>query len=221
MPPLIVSLLHEKNLLSPDEFFSDQFHVCLDKFTLTIGPDNVPFEFGIFYSKETGDGVISITEMFKPKLVGNVVFKKTSDEVSAFTGAPSVQISSAIIEEDYRGFELATSAYCKLAEYFNVLSDSVQTVGGATLWKNKISNMPAISVQILVDYDTAPRTLLDAQDCEQTYDKSKVELERVIWSSRDQVTAEAASSLGIETAVGDHNQSRVLLAKRKNNNPQH
>jgi hypothetical protein len=220
LAPLIVSLPHEKNLLSPDEFFCEQSHICLDTFTLTIGPDNVPFEFGIFYGEETGDGVVSITEETTSRLVGNVVFKKTSDELCILTGATSVQISSAMIDEDYRGFALATTAYGKLAEYFHVVSDSVQTVGGAALWKNKIAATPSLTVHVIVDCDKTPRMLPDPNNEIQVYDSSKVYLEKLIWSSKDQKTFELAGSLGIESSVGEHHQSRVLIAKRKDN-PQH
>lgn len=222
MAPLIVSLPHDKNLLSPDDFFSDESYASLEKFQKVIGPDATVFEFGIFYSCETGAGFVSIIDLQAPKLVGNVIFKKTSAELCALNGSVSAQISSVVIDDDYRGIALAATAYSKLADYFHVVSDSLQTVDGAALWKNKITAIPTLNVQVIIGYDTsAPSYLLDTNDNVQLYDAQKIHLEKLIWSSQDQSTADYASSLGIDSSVGDHNQSRVLVAKRKIENSQH
>ena len=225
MAPLITSQPHDKNLISPDDFFSDQPYTELTTLTHKIGPDETLFKFSIFYSNDTGEGVISITTdktEIASKIVGNVIFKKTSQEVCELNGAISVQISSAVIDDQYRGYALATKAYCGLAEYFHVVSDSMQTVDGAALWKNKITAIPFLNVQVIIGYDTSkPQYLLDTNDQIQLYDAQKAHLEKLIWSSKDQETAKYASSLGIESSVGEHNQSRVLVAKRKSNNSRH
>ena len=219
MAPLLVSDPHDKALLSPDDYFEDEQFDCYEASTITLGPDDTQFEYKICFSEKSGAGFVVITDMTATTIIGNLVFKATSDALAELTGASSVQISSVIIDDEYRGLTLGVKAYEKLAEYFHIISDDVQTVDGAALWKNKISKADSLNVQIIIDYDTKPQILLNNNDQAEIYTPDKTELEKLIWSAKNIGTAELANGLGIDSPVGVHNKSKVLFAKssRKRN----
>jgi hypothetical protein len=221
LAPLLVSDIHEKDLLSSDDYYDDEDYTCLENSNLILGPDDTDFEFKICFSEKSGNGFISITHVDKAKIVGNIVFKATSESLRVTTGEPSVQISSAMLNDEYRGIGLGVVGYEKLTSYFHIVSDDRQTVDGAALWKNNISKSPILEVQIIIDYDTSPRLLLNNNDQVEVYHPDKAELEKFIWSSNDMDTAKKARYLGIESDVGVHNKSRVLLAKSKNRTTTH
>lgn len=215
MPPLLVSDDHDKQLMSSDDYFGVDNYQCYESFKIKLGPDDTVFDYKVCFSVELGLGFVSINDLSNSKIIGNLIYKATSTHLASVTGAPSVQVSSVVIDDEYRGIGLGVQAYEALSRYFHIVSDDIQTIDGAALWKNKISRASSLNVQVILDYDTNPRLLLNSNEQIEIYNPDKIELEKLIWSAKNSETVTKAQELGIDASLGSHYKSRVLVAVRK------
>lgn len=216
MPPLIVDGAHEKNVLSLEDFFLGEDYKVLSKLEIIEEP-NFRFLITIAVSDRDDSGLVEIRFVNQSLLVGNIRFDIEKMKYIHLVDGCVAQIRSAFIEPKFRGFQLATNAYGQLCDFFNVVSDDLQTCDGAALWRYSIPKLDHVDIQLIQNALTAPEYILDSDGGEPIrFDETRFEFEKIIWSAENGDAFDLArQQAGIDCALGIMNRDVVLIAIKK------
>lgn len=110
---------------------------------------------------DQGEGqiIIEIGNETHKKAVGQVHFSRVPNCDALIQGHLPVQINSVFVEPVLRGQYIALESYQLLSKRFTVISDTIQTLDGATFWRLKLADLDDYHIEIIDQFGTAQAEL--------------------------------------------------------------
>lgn len=218
MSPVIIREQHVKmpiTVLAWDEdAFIDHENGILHKEIINdFGPDDITLLFTLGLNKNKKEGVLVVERLNADKevelCIGNVNFKTVFDAAHAEV-KNGVQIKNVYIDADYRAMGIALTSYEIILRYFNVISDSHQTMDGASLWKFKLAKQEHIEVRVLSGFPENITFMHDEDGENEIYAIEKRHLESLIWGIE---SGESIDRNHITYGYGTGHDKVVLIAR--------
>lgn len=189
LSPVIIREQHEKMPITVLEWDEDAFidhenGILHKEIINNFGPDDITLLFTLGLNKNKKEGVLVVERLNADEevelCIGNVNFKTVIDSAHVEI-QNGVQIKSVYIDADYRTMGIALTSYEIILKYFNVISDSHQTMDGASLWKFKLAKQEHIEVRVLNGFPENITVMHDEDGVDEIYAIEKRHLEPLIW----------------------------------------
>ncbi|WP_310598499.1 hypothetical protein [Aeromonas aquatica] len=198
MSPVIMRELHEKIPLKISEWdeysFIDHENGIIHREIMNdFGPDDIILLFTLGLSEDKEEGVLVVERLNAANnvevCIGNVKFRVMTGITHAEL-QNGVQIESVYIDADYRTMGIALTSYEILLSHFNVISDTHQTMDGASLWKFKLAKQENIEVRVLNGFPKNISVMHDEDGADEIYTIDKSHLEPLIWGVESGASAD-------------------------------
>lgn len=220
MSPVIIDDVHEKNIFQSTDAktleiyeFDNQGYMLLDEVHSSFGADDIAIKYTLLANHEHGIVIIDkVNDDNSFSSIGNIRFNILGLQYcKALAGG--AQVKSAYIQADYRGHNLGVTSYELILRHFNVVSDTVQTIEGATFWKFKMAGHPDVEVIIVNDFSDYGNIVSDEAGDAEVYETSKTHLENRIWGVEGYVSETVGEYISFSYVPGKDDV--VLVATKK------
>ncbi len=166
-------------------------------------PDAPELRYSIFSSNI--DVLLCVFD--EENVIGNVDLSCISNSMlEGIFNYKLLQVSSVVVDKEYRGLGIAPRAYKFLCENYTIISDNVQTIFGANLWKIKLASDADLSLSVVTNFPTNPQIFLN----EYSYNENS-SLDPEIWGV-DFDDPRFIPTYDINACITDSKKNVVLVA---------